>query len=156
MAWKVIIHKTNGTDELFGEFVDEYWAMHHSAIAQMVYDGNHYNRSEYDGAKWEIVETDKTRHIKTDKEGDQVFISTAGIEYSMYEGISIGDNPKTSDIVYFMLDGYDCPTEMVYWSYGAGCLGEDDINAISHIVDKWEENHREIIDGILDGSIAHF
>jgi len=156
MAYKVIIHKTDGTDELFGEFVNEYWAKHHSAIAQMVYEGNRYNRSEYDGATWEIVNTDEIKHLKTDKEGDLVFISNSGIEYTMYEGIAIGDQKRTSDIVYFMLDGYDCPTELVYWSYGADSLDGDDIERISNIIDKWEENNREIIDGILDGSIAHY
>ena len=153
MAYKVIIHKADGSDELFGEFMNEYWARYHTGIAHVSDPDNIYCRPEYEGSDWEIINMDERNPIIKDKDGDEVFISRSGIGYSILEGRGT-QSGKASDIAYFMLDGYDCNTELVTWIYGASFLNDPDtLKLITDRIDKWESEHEDLVKDILSGEI---
>lgn len=60
--------------------------------------------------------------IQLQKEG-YIYISKAGIEYELLEGVSIGSSPQyTSDIIFIMLKNpffYEVDTSFVNFFYGA-------------------------------------
>lgn len=153
MAWKVIIHKADGSDEVFGEFISEYWARYHMGIAHVYDADNVYCRPEYEGSDWEIIDMDEQNPIIKDEDGDKVYISRSGIEYSIYEGRGT-QSGKSSDIAYFMLDAYDCRTELVTWAYGASCLDDPDhLKLITKSINEWESENDCLVDLIRSGEV---
>lgn len=87
------------------------------------------------------------------------FISDSGIEYSIYEGYTLGKGrQKPTDIVFIVFDLYDSINETVYNMYGACGLDENDeygLNIINFVVNEWESKHPGIVQGIKDGTIEH-
>ena len=89
--------------------------------------------------------------IITDEKGEYSFLSDSGVEYSLYEGESIGGN-TTSDIVFVMNDKcIGINTELVGWIYGAFLIigseevREDIQNNIDRMVQNYENNNPDLV-----------
>ena len=91
--------------------------------------------------------------IETGQEG-AIFISGNGIRYELLEGISM-NGKFTSDIFFVMFTLYDCDlADVVGFSYGATHYQFlDNVRWINGTVNRWEENHKELIDDIKTGKI---
>lgn len=92
----------------------------------------------------------------SDKDGDTIFVSDSEIEYSVYEGVTMGIEPKTSDIIFIMLDGYDTPTQLVHWAYGANVMGDEEVQFALDKIEEFEENNPDLVKEILNGTIEKF
>lgn len=94
--------------------------------------------------------------LKMTDEG-YIFVSKTGIEYSIYEGLTIGESPRhTSDIMFITFDRYCMNQEVVDFLYGATFLTDKDtIKGISQTVDEWELFHPDIVEAIKSDTIEH-
>ena len=90
---------------------------------------------------------------------EYIFISDSGIEYSLYEGFTLGKGrQKPSDIVFVVFDRYDSLTTYVYHFYGACGFDENDeygLNIINDVINEWEQKHQDLVQGIKNGTIDH-
>ena len=96
--------------------------------------------------------------LERTEQGYYYFRKHNGIRYELNEGVSIGSTQVyTSDILYIMLNAYvDIPCELIDWSFGCDDLEDeryrnDMIKFIDHTTDKWEKEHPEITQDILNG-----
>ena len=96
--------------------------------------------------------------LKMTKEG-YIFVSESGIEYDLYEGLSIGAPKRyTSDILFIVFDLYDAEKECVWFMYGATFLDDGDeyaLDLINRAVNEWEQEHQDLVLGIKNGTIEH-
>ena len=89
----------------------------------------------------------------SDKDGDTIFVSDSGIIYSVYEGMTMGIEPKTSDIMFIMLDQYDTPTQLVHWTYGANVMSPYEEQFELDKIKEFEADHPDLVNGIVNGTI---
>lgn len=98
-------------------------------------------------------------YITSGKDGD-IFISDSGVKYDLLEGVTMGcvDGEKTSDIVFLMFTIYDCGfSDCVGFSFGATFYRDSEwVEWMDKTTKAWEEKHRDIVDGIKNGSIKEF
>lgn len=85
-------------------------------------------------------------------DGQYDFLSKNGIQYSIYEGMTLQaskeDDRRRSDILFIVCDSYpDVPSKFVNFVYGASFLltMEDDIN---DCVDYFEQSNVDFIEEV--------
>lgn len=93
-------------------------------------------------------------------DGDEyIFISESGVEYSIYEGYTLGrGRQKPTDVMFIVFDLYDADTYTVYHMYGACGFDENDeygLNIVNNVVNGWEQKHEDLVQGIKNGTIEH-
>ena len=87
------------------------------------------------------------------------FVSDSGVEYSLYEGYTLGiGRQKPTDIMFIVFDLYDANKYTVYHMYGACGFDENDeygLDIVNKVVNEWEQEHQDLVLGIKNGTIEH-
>lgn len=95
-------------------------------------------------------------YITSNRDGD-LFVSDNGVKYELLEGITM-NGKFTSDIFYVMFTSYDCGfSDCVGFSFGASFYKEPEwVQWIDDKVNKWEQEHKDILEGIRSGDIKEY